>query len=135
MAAPLVEPKRFKAGPSSSERVGFIASRDVDAGAPLLVIPESVAITSIDAENHPVVGEAAKGGGELVGLALWLMAERAAGGASPYAPLLAALPESTDSPILWDDKERAEQLQVGLCAFARTRCGFQAGPQICCKPR
>ncbi|KAI8470254.1 MAG: rubisco small subunit N-methyltransferase [Monoraphidium minutum] len=114
MPPPLLEPKRFKAGPGAGERVGFIAARDLDAGAPLLTIPESVAITAIDAEKHPVVGGVAKGCGELVALALWLMAERAAaasGGGGAYAPLLAALPESTDSPILWDDKERDELLR------------------------
>jgi len=114
MAPPLVEPKRFKgaAGTVGGDRVGFVVSKDTQAGTTLVALPESVAITSIDAEKHPLVGEAAKECSELVALALWLMAERAAGGASAYGPLLAALPHATESPILWDDKERAELLQV-----------------------
>jgi hypothetical protein len=116
MAPPLLEPKRFKAAArSAEERVGFIAARDTPAGAALLALPEAVAITAIDAEKHPLVGEAAKDCGEMVALALWLLAERAAvaaGGASAYAPLLAALPQATDTPILWDDKERADLLRV-----------------------
>ncbi|GBF87903.1 histone-lysine N-methyltransferase [Raphidocelis subcapitata] len=115
MPAPLLEPKRFKApGGGAGERVGLIASRDVAAEAPLLVVPESAAITSIDAEQHPLIGEAAKSCSELVALALWLLAERAtvaAGGSSAYGPLLAALPAATQSPILWDDRERAELLR------------------------
>lgn len=70
--------------------------------------------------------------GELVALAMWLMAERAAGaaggaGASAYAPLLAALPHATDSPILWDDKERLELLQVGALGAIREGGALQGG--------
>lgn len=115
MPKPLVEPKRFKADAvGGGERVGYVAARDTEAGTALLSIPESVAITSVDAEKHPLVGEIAKECSELVALALWLLAERAvvaAGGTSEYGALLAALPQAIETPILWDDKERVELLQ------------------------
>lgn len=34
-------------------------------------------VTAVDVADHPVVGAVAEGRGELTGLALWLMAERA----------------------------------------------------------
>ena len=34
-------------------------------------------VTAVDVADHPVVGGIAEGHGELTGLALWLMAERA----------------------------------------------------------
>jgi histone-lysine N-methyltransferase SETD3 len=104
----ILESKRFRA--DDGERVGFIASRDVQEGTVVLQIPEAAAITSIDAEKHEVVGQVAANCSELVALSLWLMAERAKGSSSNWAPLLATLPETTNSPILWDDQQRAELL-------------------------
>lgn len=106
----LIEPKRFKAD-AGGERLGFIASRDTQEGEVLLQLPEAVAVTSVDAEAHPLVGPVAKECSELIALALWLLAEREAGTSSQWAPLLHTLPEATNSPILWDDAERAELLQ------------------------
>jgi hypothetical protein len=80
-AASRLEPKRFRAD-GGGERIGFITNGDVAAGEPLLWLPEALAITSVDAEAHPVVGAAARESSPLVALALWLMAERAAGAAS-----------------------------------------------------
>eukprot|EP00887_Chlorella_sp_A99_P004667 scaffold4.g4667.t1 len=51
-----------------------------------------------------------QGRSELVGLALWLMQERSRGATSPWAPLLACLPQETDSPLLWPEEERARLL-------------------------
>jgi histone-lysine N-methyltransferase SETD3 len=104
-----LEAKRFKA--DEGERIGWIASGDIQKGQVVLEIPEEVAITSIDAEKHPLVGEVAAECSELIALTLWLMAERAAGSASSWAQLLHTLPQSTESPILWDDQERAELLR------------------------
>lgn len=104
-----LEPKRFKA--DVGERVGLIATSDAAAGEVLLELPESLAVTSIDAEKHELVGPIAKGVSELVGITLWLMAERAAGSSSPWSELLQTLPDSTASPILWEDQVRAELLQ------------------------
>jgi len=73
-------------------------------GEVLLELPESLAVTSIDAEKHELVGPIAKGVSELVGITLWLMAERAAGSSSPWSELLQTLPDSTASPILWEDQ-------------------------------
>ncbi len=66
-----------------------------------LTIPEKLAVTSVDAEAHPLVGALAREcGSELVALSLWLLAERAAGQASQHAGLLATLPVRADS---WRD--------------------------------
>lgn len=104
-----LEPKKFKS--DVGYRVGFIAMCDLGDKEVILELPEDVAITSIDAEKHELVGEVAKECSELVALALWLMAERAKGSESQWTAMLHTLPESTMSPILWDDQERAELLR------------------------
>lgn len=43
----------------------------------LLEIPGDLGITSVDVEKNPALAALAAGRSELVGLALWLMAERA----------------------------------------------------------
>lgn len=58
----------------------------------VMVIPENLAVTRVDAESHPVVGPLAAEASELTALTLWLLAERAAGAGSNYAGLLATLP-------------------------------------------
>ncbi|KAF8071199.1 setd3 [Scenedesmus sp. PABB004] len=103
-----LEPKRFKA--DVGQRVGLIAGRDVSGGEEVLEVPEALVVTAVDAEQHALVGRVAAGTSELVGLALWLMAERAAGGASPWAALLATLPDASASPILWEEPDREELL-------------------------
>jgi hypothetical protein len=85
-------------------------------------IPESVAVTSIDAEKHPLVGPIAQECSELVAITLWLMAERSSSSGSSWSALLAALPEQTMSPILWEDAQLQELLQGSpVQAEARTR--------------
>lgn len=87
----------------------------------VMEIPESVAVTSIDAEKHPLVGPIAQECSELVAITLWLMAERSSSGSS-WSALLAALPEQTMSPILWEDAELQELLQGSpVQEEARTR--------------
>eukprot|EP00882_Tetradesmus_deserticola_P007360 GHRQ01007754.1.p1 GENE.GHRQ01007754.1~~GHRQ01007754.1.p1 ORF type:complete len:476 (+),score=189.66 GHRQ01007754.1:146-1573(+) len=103
-----LEPKRFKA--DGGERVGLIAAADAQAGEVLLQVPESLAVTGIDAEKHDLVGPVAAQCSELVGLTLWLMAERARGAASSWSQLLQTLPHSTASPVLWEEQERVELL-------------------------
>lgn len=39
-------------------------------------LPQDVAITAVDAHNHPLVGELTAQKGEITSLALWLLAER-----------------------------------------------------------
>jgi hypothetical protein len=63
---------------------GLVTTRAVAAGEVLLELPDSFAVTSVDVASHPTVGPLAEGRGELVGLALWLIAERAAGDASEW---------------------------------------------------
>lgn len=50
------------------------------------------------------------GRGDLIGLTLWLMYERAQGKASSWYPFLQLFPEATLSPILWTAAELDEQL-------------------------
>lgn len=58
------------------QRAGFLASREVAIGEPVLEIPNTLAITSIDVSKCPQLHTLAAGRSELVGLALWLMQER-----------------------------------------------------------
>lgn len=78
----------------------------VCAGDVLLELPESLAVTSIDAEKHELVGPVAAEVSQLIGITLWLMAERAKGADSSWAQLLQTLPDTTASPILWEDQVR-----------------------------
>lgn len=54
-------------------------------------LPQDIAITAVDVAKHPLVADLAEGRGELTGLALWLMAERANPDSS-WAPYLSTLP-------------------------------------------
>jgi len=103
-----LEPKRFRT--DVGERVGLIAACDTQADSVLLEIPESLAVTAIDAEKHELIGPIAKECSELVALTLWLMAEKAQGAQSAWSQLLQTLPDSTASPILWEDQDRVELL-------------------------
>lgn len=115
-----LEPKRFKG--DIGQRVGLIAAEDVHSGEVLLEIPERLCVTSIDADKHELVGAVAKDCSELVGLTLWLMAERAEGPASSWCQLLQTLPDTTLSPILWADQDRVELLTGSpVLAEARSR--------------
>ena len=70
-----------------------------------------MALTSVDVGDDPILAPLAEGRSELVGLALFLMKHRSLGSTSPWAPLLASLPQRTESPVLWDDAERAQFLR------------------------
>lgn len=105
-----LEGKAFGA-PAGDQRVGFVATADTGQGEVLLVVPEELAITSVDAEKHPLVGPVAQQCSELVALTLWLLAERAQGPDSKYTALLATLPEATLSPILWTDADIGDRLR------------------------
>lgn len=56
------------------------------------VVPQSAAITAVDAYSHPLVGSIATGRSEIAALALWLLAERHAKGPNP---LVQSLPVRT----------------------------------------
>ena len=108
---PSLEPAVVEAGLGAGDRPGFVASRTVAQGGVLLDIPGDLAITSVDVDKDPVLSALARGRSELVGLALWLLRERARGGASAWAPLLSTLPQATDSPLLWEEPEREALLR------------------------
>jgi hypothetical protein len=57
-------------------------------------IPSKLAVTSVDVAEQTTIGRVAATRSELVGLALWLIAERAASAASKYADFLRTLPVS-----------------------------------------
>jgi hypothetical protein len=74
-------------------------------------------------------------------VALFLIGERAAGSASPWAAYIGTLPEQPPSPLLWGAAERdllaSTQLLQSLlsyeCAFCIARMRFQAsGACACC---
>ncbi|KXZ52752.1 hypothetical protein GPECTOR_8g143 [Gonium pectorale] len=92
------------------ERVALVAGRDIRDKEVIMTIPEKLAVTSVDAENHEVVGPLAAEASELTALTLWLLAERAKGAASQHADLLSTLPEATLSPLLWEENELKELL-------------------------
>ncbi|GAX73871.1 hypothetical protein CEUSTIGMA_g1321.t1 [Chlamydomonas eustigma] len=115
----VLDPKRFTT--ELGERVGFITTTDLQQDEMVISISEEMAITSIDAENHEVVGGVASScGGELVALTLWLMAEREKGADSAYANLLATLPDQSYSTLLWTDSE-LETLLSGSPVLAESR--------------
>ncbi|GIL70833.1 hypothetical protein Vretimale_3919 [Volvox reticuliferus] len=92
------------------ERVAFVAARDIREREVVMTIPEKLAVTSVDAENHDMVGPLAVECSELTALTLWLVAERARGSVSVHGGLLSTLPEATLSPLLWEETELAELL-------------------------
>lgn len=99
-----LEPKRF--ANDMGERVGLICTKDVQQDGVILAIPETLAVTTLDAEKQETIGPIVSSNcSELVALTLWLMAERAKGAGSEYATLLSTLPERTNSPLLWSDAE------------------------------
>ena len=64
-------------GEPGVQRHGFVAARDVGQGEVLLQVPGSLAITAVDVGKDAQLEVLARGRSELVGLALWLMQERA----------------------------------------------------------
>ncbi|GJP84911.1 hypothetical protein CLOP_g14955 [Closterium sp. NIES-67] len=88
--------------------IGLSAKEPIKKGQVALRVPENFVVTSVDVADHPVVAKAAEGRGDLVGLTLWLMWERAQGDASLWAPYIRTFPEATSSPLLWpaDDRQR-----------------------------
>lgn len=72
-----VEPALVEGEPGGAARPGFVAARDVGAGEVVLTVPGDLAITSVDVGKAPQLAALAEGRSELVGLALWLMQERA----------------------------------------------------------
>lgn len=125
-------------------RVGLVATADAREGDVLLAVPESLAATAAGdaAENATVVEFLSRGGGgegggdddapavgELLALALWLMAERSSNSTSSSSPLadalLSPLPQATLSPVLWPEPARGELLR-GSPVLAEARAREQA---------
>ncbi|KAG6540958.1 hypothetical protein Mapa_017679 [Marchantia paleacea] len=93
------------------EGLGCAATRALKAGEIALTVPENFCVTAFDVNSHPVVSGPAKGRGDLIGLTLWLMYERAQGQVSLWYPFLKLFPDATNSPLLWPSAERDEQLR------------------------
>jgi hypothetical protein len=119
---------------------GLVTTRGVRAGDILLQVPDALAVTTTDVTAHPLVASLAEGRGELVGLALWLLAERVAGPQAQWcdtnsltysscvdacllldvhantypfcrAPFLETLPQTTVTPMLWSPELRRSLLK------------------------
>uniref|UniRef100_A0A7S3UAG2 Rubisco LSMT substrate-binding domain-containing protein n=1 Tax=Picocystis salinarum TaxID=88271 RepID=A0A7S3UAG2_9CHLO len=91
-------------------RLGCVATRDVMPGEQVLRVPQEFAITAVDVAEHPEAS-AAKEHGDLVGLALWLLAEQARGESSEYAPYVETFAGESLSPLLWTQEERDDLLK------------------------
>lgn len=74
------------------QQLVVLSCRTYGCAQVILSIPESLAVTQIDAEKQELVGEVAGASSELIALTLWLMAERAKGPASAYSGLISMLP-------------------------------------------
>jgi protein-histidine N-methyltransferase len=119
---PAIEPAQVDDVALGRACVGYVATRSVEAGEPLLIIPGDLGVTSVDVDKDPELAPLAQGRSELVGLALWLAKERSRRPESTWAPLVSALPKATDTPILWDDAERATLLRGSpILAESRAR--------------
>jgi len=93
----------FKEGKNGEARATLAAERG--AGERVLAIPQDVTVTSVDVGEHPIVSGLAKGRPELVGLALWLCAERIKGAASEWAAYVRTLRANPDAPLFWTEGE------------------------------
>ena len=93
----------FKEGPNGTMQVTL--TKDVDAGEVVFRAPQDVAVTSVDVAEHPIVSGLAAGRPELVGLALWLCAERIKGDAGDWAPYVRTLRANPDAPLFWTSAE------------------------------
>lgn len=89
---------------------GCIAKKPIKAGEDIFRLPENFTVSSIDVANHPIISSVAEGSDDLVGLSLWLMVERSSP-SSPWTPFLGSFPESTLSPLLWEEGERERLLR------------------------
>ena len=72
-----MEPAAAEGEAGAPPRPAFLATRDVAAGEAVLAIPGDLAVTSVDVGKDAALAALAEGRSELVGLALWLMQERA----------------------------------------------------------
>lgn len=115
-----VEPAALE-GAGGTQRPGLVAARDVAANEVVLQIPGDLAVTSVDVGKDEALAAAAAGRSELVGLALWLLQERAKGAASGWSAFLATLPRRTLTPILWSEEERQLLRGSPVQAEARSR--------------
>eukprot|EP00208_Stichococcus_sp_RCC1054_P004802 CAMPEP_0206140612 /NCGR_PEP_ID=MMETSP1473-20131121/10038_1 /ASSEMBLY_ACC=CAM_ASM_001109 /TAXON_ID=1461547 /ORGANISM="Stichococcus sp, Strain RCC1054" /LENGTH=455 /DNA_ID=CAMNT_0053534817 /DNA_START=485 /DNA_END=1852 /DNA_ORIENTATION=- len=87
------------------------AATNINNDEVVLRIPGDLCATAADAAGEPTIGALVAGRGELTSLALWLIAERQKGDATPWAPLLASLPERVDTPLMWTEEQRKEWLK------------------------
>ena len=70
-----------------------------------MAIPQDVTVTSVDVGEHPIVSGMAEGRPELVGLALWLCAERIKRASSEGAAYVRTLRANPDAPLFWTEDE------------------------------
>lgn len=102
-----------------------VAARKLRHGETLLSIPGDFAVTQEDVAAEPACSDLASGRSELVGLALWLVAQRSKVGSSTWQEFVQTLPETTNSPTLWSAEEQSELLQ-GSPALAEAQSRSKA---------
>jgi len=85
--------------------LGVTLGKDVSADDVVLRVPQSVAVTIVDVGGCAIVSGLAEGRAELIGLALWLCAERIKGEASEWAPYVRTLKANPDAPLFWEKEE------------------------------
>ena len=85
--------------------LGVTLGKDVSADDIVLRVPQSVAVTTVDVGGCPIVSGLAEGRAELIGLALWLCAERIKGDASEWAPYVKTLKANPEAPLFWENEQ------------------------------
>eukprot|EP00793_Prasinoderma_coloniale_P003075 PRCOL_00006542-RA len=106
---------------------GLAAARPVAAGETLITLPRSLALTYGPGSDPALLAMIAKVPEELwsVRLALALLAERAKGDASRWAPYIATLPASYPGcPIFWGAEDLKALQYPPLAAQVAKRCKF-----------
>jgi len=83
----------------------LVALDNIQKGDSVLTIPRDLCLTVEVAQDCPVSGQFLRTLNPWLAVGLFMIRERAAGEASPWAPYLATLPEETDAPVFWSNAE------------------------------
>ena len=93
----------------------FALNHNQPAQQVVLTIDSNSCITRVDADAHPIVGPLASQRGEVMALALWLLAEKAVPDSKAAELVNAVLPDDAASrlltPLLWDESTVRELLR------------------------
>eukprot|EP01023_Acetabularia_acetabulum_P050476 TRINITY_DN5467_c0_g2_i1.p1 TRINITY_DN5467_c0_g2~~TRINITY_DN5467_c0_g2_i1.p1 ORF type:complete len:478 (-),score=78.38 TRINITY_DN5467_c0_g2_i1:17-1450(-) len=101
----LASPKMF------NDRVGLVASQDIQEGQDVMVIDGNLCATVIDAQNIAEIKQIYEGDNELTLLSLWLCFERQKQEDSQWSTFIQSLPDKTASPVMWSEEQVTDLLQ------------------------